>query len=62
MVPQLEWLGLVLVVTLMAIGLTLLVLGLGLFLYTAFHDIKNQIARSRAKAAQSAPGPSEAGQ
>ena len=62
MVPQPEWLGSVLAATLMAIGLTLLALGLGLFLYTAFHDIKNQIARDRAKAAPSAPGLSEAGQ
>lgn len=52
MVPQPEWLGPVLAVTLMAIGLTLLVLGLGLFLYTAFHDIKDQIARDRAEAGQ----------
>ena len=62
MAPQPEWLGPVLAVTLMAIDLTLLVLGLGLFLYTAFHDIKDQIARDRAKAAPSAPNQSEAGQ
>lgn len=62
MVPQPEWLGPFLAVSLMAIGLTLLALGLGLFLYTAFHDIKDQIARDRAKAAPSAPGPAEAGQ
>ena len=61
MVPQPEWLGPVLAVTLRAIGLTLLALGLGLFRYTAFHDIKNQIARDRAKAAPSTPGPSEGG-
>ncbi len=62
MVPQPEWLGPVLAVTLMAISLTLLALGLGLFLYTAFHDIKGQIARDRAKAAPSTPGQSEGGQ
>ena len=61
MAPQPKWLGPVLAVTLRAIGLTLLALGLGLFLYTAFHDIKNQIARDRAKAAPSAPGTSEGG-
>ena len=57
MVPQPEWLGPVLAVTLRAIGLTLLALGLGLFRYTAFHDIKDRIAGDRAKAAPSAPGP-----
>ena len=62
MVPQPEWLGPFLAVSLMAIGLTLLALSLGLFLYTAFHDIKDQIARDRAKAAPSAPGPAEVGQ
>lgn len=62
MAPQPEWLGPVLAVTLMVISLTLLALGLGLFLYTAFHDIKDQIARDRDKSAPSAPGPSEGGQ
>ena len=57
-----EWFGPVLAWSLLAIGLILLVLGLGLFLYTAFMDIKDQIARDRAKAAQPAPGQSEAGQ
>ena len=57
-----EWFGPVLAGSLLAIGLILLVLGLGLFLYTAFMDIKDQISRDRAKAAQSAPGQSEAGQ
>lgn len=57
-----EWFGPVLAGSLLAIGLILLVLGLGLFLYAAFRDIRAQIARDRAKAAQSAPGQSEAGQ
>lgn len=57
-----EWIGPVLAGSLLAIGLILLVLGLGLFLYTAFMDIRDQIARDRAKAAQSAPGQAEAGQ
>ena len=58
-----EWFGPVLAGSLLAIGLILLVLGLGLFLYTAFMDIRDQIARDRAKAAQQpAPGQSEVGQ
>ena len=57
-----EWFGPVLAWSLLAIGLILLVLSLGLFLYAAFWDIKAQIARDRAKAAQPAPGQSEAGQ
>ena len=57
-----EWFGPVLAGSLLAIGLILLVLSLGLFLYAAFRDIKAQISRDRAKAAQPAPGQSEAGQ
>lgn len=62
MVPQPEWLGPVLAVTLMATGFLLLLLSLGILLYAFFQDAKDQVARNRAKAAQSAAGQSEAGQ
>ena len=57
-----EWIGPVLAAALLTIGLILLVLSLGLFLYAAFRDIKAQIARDRAKAAQPSQGQAEAGQ
>ena len=57
-----EWFGPVLAVALMVTGFLLFLLSLGLFLYAAFRDIKAQISRDRAKAAQPAPGQSEAGQ
>lgn len=53
-----EWFAPVLAVVLVTIGLILLLLGLGIFLYAVYQDIKDKVARDRAKLAQ---GQTEAG-